>query len=123
MTLKTSHELKQLKTRLTKLQVELKEAKEVMADSTRSYQKLQDTEKGLKERIKDLEKGAKELVVSEHAMLRYFERVMGVDLEEVKSIILSETLQSQWKILGNGKYPLKDTGKAVIKDSVVVTIE
>lgn len=123
MTLKSSHELKQLKTRLTKLQVELKEAKEVMAESTRSYQKIQHTEKDLQTRITILEKGAKELVVSEHAMLRYFERVMGVDLEEVKSIILSETLQSQWKTLGNGKYPLQGTGKAVIKDSVVVTIE
>lgn len=122
MTLKSSHELKQLKSRLTKLEVELKEAKEVLADNTRFYQDLRQTKETLQERIKELESGSKNLVVSEHALLRYFERVLGFDLEVIKNDILTDTVKARWSSLGNGKYPIQD-GRAVIKDSVVVTIE
>lgn len=60
--------------------------------------------------------------VSDHAVLRYLERVKGVDIESLKNEILSEPVLKMVKTLGgNGKYP--NSGfKLVMKDNTVVTI-
>src|SRR5690606_744477 len=48
-----------------------------------------------------------ELIVSEHAILRYLERVMGVDIECVRDQILTDELLDMTKTLGpNGTYPV-----------------
>lgn len=64
----------------------------------------------------------KELVVSEHAYLRYFERVKGFDLEAIKKEILSEKVLSLMEKLGpSGHFP-NDGYRVVLKDNTVTTI-
>lgn len=77
--------------------------------------------KNTEEELKKLKTGNK-IIVSEHAVLRYLERTMELDLKAVENEILTEETVSQYRTLGNGKYPVSNGCKAVIKDNVVLTI-
>lgn len=67
-------------------------------------------------------KEAGELIVSEHAILRFLERVWKIDIEDVKQDIAPPTIQQAVKALGNGEYPVGDTHKIRVRDNVVITI-
>lgn len=64
---------------------------------------------------------SKEIVVSEHALVRYFERVKQFDLEVVKKELLPEKVKEQIAVLGDGRYPV-DSFKIVIKNNTVVSV-
>lgn len=121
MAIKGKEELKKLNTLQTKLQSEI-EAIKVEREILNN--KLQSAERNLgkiKEEIKKLKHGNK-VIVSEHAMLRYIERVLGIDLKEIEERILTDEVKEQYKIVGNGKFPINDEFKVIIRDNVVVTI-
>lgn len=60
--------------------------------------------------------------VSDHAMLRYFERVLGFDLRQIEAEILCEELKKMTDTLGkSGKFPVKDF-KVVMKNNTITTI-
>lgn len=63
------------------------------------------------------------LIVSEHAILRYIERVCGVDLEKVRDEILTKELMMMVQELGDGIFPIRSSIKAIVKNNVVVTIK
>jgi hypothetical protein len=70
-----------------------------------------------------VKRATRNLVITEHAQLRYIERVMGVDLGEVNSKITPPGLIDKVQELGNGKFPIGDGARAVIRDNTIVTIE
>lgn len=52
--------------------------------------------------------------VSDHAIVRFLERVFGVDIDEIKKQILSDEMSEIAEQMGDGKYPIKEFGgKAV----------
>lgn len=61
-------------------------------------------------------------LVSDHAVVRYLERIEGVDIEAIKKKILPEHMVKMTKALGNGYYPVGDTHKIRVKDGIVVTV-
>lgn len=62
------------------------------------------------------------LKVSEHAIVRYFERVKGFDLKDIEKEILSEpVLDLIDKLGGNGTYP-NDNFSVVMKNYIVTTV-
>jgi hypothetical protein len=76
----------------------------------------------LKEQI-DRFDDKKEIQVSEHAILRYLERVKGMDITELQKEILTESVLKMIDVLGgNGTYPA-DGFSVVIRDNTVVTIK
>jgi len=55
-------------------------------------------------------------------VFRYFERVKGYDLEDIKKEILTDQVKEMVSVLGStGKYPNNDY-QIVLKDNIVVTI-
>lgn len=65
--------------------------------------------------------------VTDHAVVRYFERVLQYDIEEIRKNILTEEIKKQYEILGNGTYPNRDniTRKkfhTVVSNLSVVTV-
>ena len=83
MAIKGKEELKKLNTLQVKLQSEI------------LNNKLQSAERNLgkiREEIKKLKEGNK-IIVSEHAMLRYIERVLGIDLKEIERRILTDEVK------------------------------
>ena len=121
MAIKGKEELKKLNTLQVKLQSEI-EAIKIEREILNN--KLQSAERNLgkiQEEIKKLKEGNK-IIVSEHAMLRYIERVLGIDLKEIERRILTDEVKEQYKIVGNGRFPINDEFRALIRDNVVVTI-
>ena len=77
--------------------------------------------KELKNQIQRLNENGK-IKVSEHAIVRYFERVKGFDIEAVENEILTEEVLSLVDQLGgNGGYPNKDF-KVLMKNFTVTTV-
>ncbi len=63
------------------------------------------------------------LIVSEHAIIRYIERVLGINIDEISQKILDNETEKQIEMLGNGTFPVNNNEfKIVVKDNVVVTI-
>ena len=121
MALKQKEELKKLQSLLVKQKSEIdlikRERQLINERLSVAERNLRNTE----EELKKLKTGNK-IIVSEHAVLRYLERTMELDLKAVENEILSEEVVSQYRTLGNGKYPVSNGCKAVIKDNVVLTI-
>ena len=60
--------------------------------------------------------------VSEHAILRYIERVKGFDLSVLEKEIMTEKVVDMINYMVNGRIKLNNGHEAVIKDKTVVTI-
>lgn len=113
-------ELKQLKAYKAELEGQLPVLKQQMKDTAQAFSSAQNKVNKLQEQIISLEQ-KKSLTVTDHAVLRYIERVMGINLENIREEILMQT-ESLYDKLGDGKYPIEG-GRAVITNSTVVTIE
>ena len=121
MALKQKEELKKLQSLLVKQksEIELIRRERQLID-----ERLSITERNLRkteDELKKMKTGNK-IIVSEHAVLRYLQRIMELDLKAVENEILTDETLKQYRTLGNGKYPISNGCKAVIKDNVVITI-
>ena len=121
MAIKGKEELKKLNTLQVKLQSEIEAIKIEMEILNNKLQSAERNLGKIREEIKKLKEGNK-IIVSEHAMLRYIERVLGIDLKEIERRILTDEVKEQYKIVGNGRFPINDEFRALIRDNVVVTI-
>ncbi|MDF1879051.1 hypothetical protein JHD46_05280 [Sulfurimonas sp. SAG-AH-194-C20] len=62
------------------------------------------------------------LIVSEHALLRYLERVYKLDLSKIEIEIASKELFIKVQELGNGTYSCEGDFSAKVVDGVIVTV-
>ena len=63
-----------------------------------------------------------ELRVSDHAIMRYFERVMGYDIDEIKAEIINQEVVSQVRVLGKSGRFSNGRFHVVMEDGVVATV-
>lgn len=91
-------------------------------------QQLQE-EKKKKQKIKDkLSKKKKKLEnrpldVSEHAILRFFERIEGRNMEAIKQQIMDPSIIELMKVLGkNGTFPHPDGYSVIVRNNNIVTV-
>lgn len=61
--------------------------------------------------------------ISDHAKLRFLERVMDFDFAALENLINTPKLLDAIDKLGNGEYPLGNGFTAVVMNKVVVTIK
>ncbi len=109
--------LKQLKTKVSKLKIDLADNKDEIRDLQKRQKHIEDAIKKAEEELVKFSKD--KLKVSEHALLRYLERVMGEDLNLIRNLI-KRSLPDK---LPNGRYPLKGTLiQAIVANNVVVSI-
>lgn len=101
MAIKEKEELKRLQTLLVKQKsdIEIIEKEKVILE-----ERLDVAKKGLEKinkEISSIKKNSK-LILSEHAMLRYLERSLKIDLKDIEAEIITDNLRTQYKMLGNG---------------------
>ncbi len=61
--------------------------------------------------------------VTAHALLRFLERVDGVDIEDAVGRLVPDDLENQIDVVGgNGKFPGPQGYRIVVKDGIVITI-
>lgn len=112
-------DLKRLRTRLREAQNELTDANTSLDDARARAKKALGEVQSLEKQIKH---ETKEVVVTEHAVLRYLERVKLVDTKAVRKAILPEDARKKAKALGTAKIPVGNTHVIVVKDNAVVTV-
>lgn len=115
-------EVKGLKTQASNLESELKAKREQLKTIQKEINTQERRKREISKKILELE-SKKDLRVSEHALLRYVERVKGIDLAEIEKEILDEDL-SKWteKLGGNGQYPHQKGYQRVLVNYTVTTI-
>jgi hypothetical protein len=73
--------------------------------------------------IEKEENTKKVIKVSDHAVLRYLERVGGMDLNAIRqAIVTDELIDIVSSIGGSGKFPLNEGHSIIMKDYVIVTL-
>lgn len=119
--MKEARKIKGLKSQLKIMQGDAESLRIEVSNKQREYSAKLKSIKNLKEQIDNFEKN-KNIKVSEHAIVRYFERVKGFDISEIENEILTdEVLKVIEKLGGTGGFPNKDF-KVVMKDYTVITI-
>lgn len=111
--------LKQLYTEKKVLKKELEDLsmqKNIIArDEAIKLQKLHQIERKL------LRASDGEIIITEHALLRYMERVKYLDIEELKKAVLPDETRKLVEKFGSGKFPA-GTHQVVVRDKIIVTI-
>lgn len=96
------------------LRKNLKEAQRLYSDAEEVRSKLQ--------KEVDRIKTNGNIKVSEHAMLRYIERVKGINLDALENEIVTDKLKTMVDSLGgSGKFPI-DECTVVMNNHIIVTI-
>lgn len=113
-------ELKQLQVQLAKAEAEHEAAREEMKQVQRKQALAVTRCKELREKIAPL--GEKGIIVTEHALLRYFERVLGYNLEAIETGLITPEVRAVAKEFRNGVVPSVGC-RLVFKEGVVVTLE
>lgn len=63
------------------------------------------------------------LDVSDHAIVRYLDRVEGIDMEALKRLIITPKLLELYQALGDGELPNGNgPARCVVHNGVIVTI-
>ena len=123
-TVQTAQELKGLQTQLSKARAEESTLKTEAAALQRKHTQARQAVQSLEKRIEELSRTAPEPTVSEHALLRYLERVKGVDLEALRQEILDNGTADAIAFAGNGRIKKGGTDiTLIVQNSVVVTVK
>lgn len=116
-----AHLLKGLESQLHKAESEVALCKVELLSKQKEYDTLRRNLNSIKEKISKLTSNT-EIIISEHALLRYVERVLNIDIEEISNSILTDQFKTLVYTLGDGKIPLNNDFTAIVKDNVVTTI-
>jgi chromosome segregation ATPase len=112
--------IKSIQVQITKIEEEIKnynlQLQNINLDITTKQQQIQKYQEELKKL-----KTSNDIIISEHAILRYIERVMKIDMVKLQHEIISKDFQNTLKNLGNGTYPYKNHLLKIV-DSVIVTV-
>jgi len=112
--------IKSIQVQITKIEEEIKnynlQLQNIHLDITTKQQQM----KKYQEELKKL-KTSNDIIISEHAILRYIERVMKIDMVKLSNEIMSNEFKKGITTLGNGTYPYNNHLLKVV-DSVVVTV-
>jgi hypothetical protein len=122
MTVKKTHELKHLQSRYSEAIAKFDRASEGVKTMQREAALHKRQADEIESQIKKLESAGHIPVITEHALLRYFERVLGYDLEAIKSQLITDDIAATVNNMVSGKIPAMGC-RLVFKDRVVITLE
>lgn len=118
----TNAELKGLRSNLERVEQELKNAQQRLVDVKSEVGQLNEKLKGIRETIKRKESELQsDVSITEHALLRYLERVKHIDLEETKREILADS-EDRIKTFPNCKIK-RDGYRLIVKNRKILTVE
>ena len=115
---------KELKRQLKKMEWDLDLLKNESIEKNREFSLKDNEVKEVKRDINLIERveNSKNIGVTDHAVVRFFERVLGFDISEIESAILtSEVLMHVKNLGGDGHFP-NENFKVVMKGYKVLTV-
>jgi len=119
--------IKKLKSKIEEQEYIVSELLEQQKKVTREYSlernKLQDLENQLQKTLAQTDKKWRELPVTDHAIVRYLERVKGIDIEEIINEITPKEIVNNIDSIINGRLPHPSGHRLIIANGSVITIE
>lgn len=122
MSVKAHEELKGLQTQRDKLKATIKGLRGQSTDLNTEINQKNQKLKNIEKKINEIENSNSEIVITEHARLRYIERVIGINLEELDAKIIDEATKDIVKKMGSGTYPVGGH-QIVVKKNTIVTVK
>lgn len=121
--MKDASQIKHLQVSITRLQSEISnlqgDNKRINEDIAAKRAQLS----SLQEKLSHLQLGSNEILLSEHAIIRYLQRVYRLDLQRLSSEILTDELKVMVSNLGNGTYAQGEYRVKVIDNTIVTILE
>jgi chromosome segregation ATPase len=118
----TDTQQRKLATEISDLQAEAKTLKDRESAVRSSIQAKQSELKRLREKVEKAKATGGKLIVTEHAILRYIERVMGINLDELRATIVPPAVETLVRNMGDGVYPVEGTHKLRVVNGTVVSL-
>ena len=121
---KSQKTLKELKSQLQVIEGDLEADKVALANLQQKMRSKQSSVQSLRDKIKKLENPVVPQV-SEHALYRYCERVLGINYDDIRAEILSDVTVAMLMACGGTlKYRNPDKGYIVVfKNNMALTID
>jgi hypothetical protein len=116
-----TQKLKSLQVNQTRLDCEIKDLKSTIAEANKQLAIKCAQYNAISKEICELH--SQTPVITEHALLRYVERILHIDLSTIKKEILSDANVKIIDELRSCKIPVNGKYKVVVKNKSVVTIE
>lgn len=109
------------------ISAEMAEVRRTIVTLTKENAEREKRFKKIEQQIASLKKRGGKVTVCDHAVVRYLERIGGVDIESAKATILPGSIEANVAVLGDGIYAVPADGdrpafKTVIRGGVVVTV-
>lgn len=117
-----NNEINKLIEKSDELQAELAKLKSEKYQIKNKTQSVIDQLKNTENKIEELRLSQTEIIISDHAIVRYLERVEGIDMEDVKKKIATEKVTELINKLGNGIFPVNDVFKITVNKKVITTV-
>lgn len=122
MSVAVSTELKALQTRQSQADAEVSQIEQESRSIQNRLNQARQRSKVIADQIGKLKAQSAGIIVTEHAMLRYIERVIGINMDELRGKVLPESAETVAKAMGgNVRLPV-DGHTVVIKNGTVVTV-
>lgn len=120
-------ELKTLTTRRQVLQAELSEVRYQIPGISSQLSDIRKRESEIQRKLSDITKRLTSLhhdapIVTEHAVLRFLERGMGMDMEDIRNQILTDAVKGLIVSGLEGKVGISQGCTAIVRNGVVVSI-
>lgn len=122
MSLSASQERKALISRIQKLRSQKNELSQERRGVDQRMSMIDREINGLQQRIDTLDETCAEPILTEHALLRYLERVRGIDMQALEAEILTESRVEMIKFARSGEVDIQDGHKLILKDMHVVSV-
>ena len=113
--------IKNLQVMITKIKLEIDDLKTQQRSIGESMNKKLSMMHKYEEELQSIKERAKDLILSEHAILRYLERVYKLDTNKLYEEIVTQELKHNYERLGNGSYSVQDCMVKIV-DNVIVTV-
>lgn len=120
--MKKAEDLKKLNTELRLLKEHSTKLKDSMREHQQNYNKYVKLVKEKEAEINSFNK-SKDIVISEHSVLRFLDRVLEVDLEEIEKKMLTPFVKQAIELAGGTTNVVTPEGwKFIVKDYVIITV-
>lgn len=120
--MKDARKLKGLVSQLKKMEGDAEALKIEVQNKQREYSSKLRAIETIKEQINKLEK-QNGVIVTEHAILRYLERVKGINLADISKEILTDEIKKFVAVIGgNGTYPNNGFSVKIVDYKIVTVI-
>lgn len=118
-----SHQLAALRDRKRALAAEIAIESEAIRDSRIKLKRMQQDITRLNHQIEQLERRKDGITVTDHAVIRYLERVQGIDIDAIREQMVTDQVEQAVDTLGGtGKFPSGEC-RLVMDGYKVVTVE